>query len=205
MTDTELDHLVEADVPYETARRARATVEVATYDRAMDAVIAVLGIDHTAVRTLMRNRPTYQAENLGRKLRDSAIQMRRDQAAQDRQKQEEQQRSLSERAKRARKYLEDARAEVPPLLGLADYIQSPDADAGLVEFARKHWYRSQKASTLFHGDGFIAKFAGRTACAEDCRGWDGEAHRCECGAHRVCWDEEGDFDEPNSYVYARTC
>lgn len=205
MTEAELGHLVEADEPYEAARRARTSAEIAAYDRAMDAVIAVLGVDHTVVRTLMRNRPTYRPENLGRKLRDSVLQMQRDKTAQVRQKQEEQRRSLHERAKRARKYLEEARAEVPPLLGFADHIQAPDADAGLIEFARKHWYSSQRAHALFHGDGFVANFAGRNACAEDCRGWNGEANRCECGAHRVCWDEEGDFDEPHSYVYARIC
>lgn len=205
LTLEDLDQMVAADAPHNAACKARYAAQVATYDRAMDAVIAVLGVDHSTVRTLMRNRPTYQPEDLGRKLRDSALRMQRDKAAQDRQKQEEQRRSLRERAKRARKYLEDARAEVPPMLGLTDYVQAPGADAGMIEFAHNHWYSSQKTQTLFHGDGFVANFAGRTACTEECRGWDGEAHRCECGAHRVCWDEEGDFDEPHSYVYARTC
>lgn len=42
-------------------------------------------------------------------------------------------------------------------------------------------------------DGFFS-FYGDDYC-ENCRGWDGSSHRCECGNRRVSWerDEENDF------------
>lgn len=31
-------------------------------------------------------------------------------------------------------------------------------------------------------------FAGADDCDEECKGWDGESYRCQCGNRRVYWD-----------------
>jgi hypothetical protein len=41
-------------------------------------------------------------------------------------------------------------------------------------------------------------FNGDDSC-EDCEGWDGESNRCECGNRRVCWESDGDFENPLAY------
>lgn len=46
-------------------------------------------------------------------------------------------------------------------------------------------------------------FSGEDNC-ENCEGWDGESHRCECGNRRVGWTMEGDFEDfaaGTAYVY----
>jgi len=47
----------------------------------------------------------------------------------------------------------------------------------------------------------IYDFAGSDSC-EDCAGWDGESHRCECGNRRVYWAAEGDFTNMTLYAEA---
>lgn len=34
---------------------------------------------------------------------------------------------------------------------------------------------------------------------DDCSGWDGESHRCNCGNRRVCWVSYGHFDNMTIY------
>ena len=51
--------------------------------------------------------------------------------------------------------------------------------------------------------GNLIEFSGDDAC-ENCRGWDGEDNRCECGTRRVGWesyDSDDFFLEP--YVYGQ--
>lgn len=36
-------------------------------------------------------------------------------------------------------------------------------------------------------------------CDDDCRGWDGRTHRCDCGARRMYWDVDGGFAYPTAY------
>lgn len=47
--------------------------------------------------------------------------------------------------------------------------------------------------------GVMFSFSGEDYC-ENCSGWDGERHRCECGNRRVYWEAEGDF--PDMYIQA---
>jgi hypothetical protein len=47
--------------------------------------------------------------------------------------------------------------------------------------------------------GGYMSFSGDDSC-ENCKGWDGVSHRCDCGNRRVEWVWEGDFKNP--YVYA---
>lgn len=46
-------------------------------------------------------------------------------------------------------------------------------------------------------DGFV-EFRGDDYCEDECRGWDGESHRCECGNRRMDWEwDDGDiYPEP---------
>jgi len=57
------------------------------------------------------------------------------------------------------------------------------------------------ASKMAEGGPF--SFSGEDYC-EDCGGWDGTSHRCECGNRRVGWETIGDFedfDDGSYYVY----
>ena len=46
-------------------------------------------------------------------------------------------------------------------------------------------------------NGGVEEFNGQNC--DDCSGWDGESHRCNCGNRRMAWDFGGNFD--NMYVY----
>lgn len=48
--------------------------------------------------------------------------------------------------------------------------------------------------------GHLFEFSGSDYC-ENCGGWDGNSHRCECGNRRVCWTNY-DFDFRKPYIYA---
>ena len=37
-------------------------------------------------------------------------------------------------------------------------------------------------------------------CDPHCKGWDMEDRRCECGAHRICWESDGDFEDIHIYT-----
>src|SRR3990167_6888483 len=39
----------------------------------------------------------------------------------------------------------------------------------------------------------------------DCKGWDGESRRCQCGNRRVSWEIEGTFENPRVYCEAYLC
>ena len=43
------------------------------------------------------------------------------------------------------------------------------------------------------------KFSGDDAC-EDCKGWDGVSHRCNCGNRRMCWTVLEDTDFRNMII-----
>ena len=47
--------------------------------------------------------------------------------------------------------------------------------------------------------GEYISFSGDDNC-ENCKGWDGENHSCQCGNRRVSWESGGDFEKP--YIYA---
>jgi len=47
-------------------------------------------------------------------------------------------------------------------------------------------------------EGGFHSFCGDDSC-ENCEGWDGSSHRCECGNRRVSWDSDGDFT--NMIIY----
>lgn len=47
-------------------------------------------------------------------------------------------------------------------------------------------------------DGGYHNFSGDDNC-ENCAGWDGESHRCDCGNRRVCWASEGNWKD--LYIY----
>jgi len=46
--------------------------------------------------------------------------------------------------------------------------------------------------------GGVYSFNGDDNC-EDCTGWDGKSHRCNCGNRRVDWSYDGNFE--NMYVF----
>lgn len=50
--------------------------------------------------------------------------------------------------------------------------------------------------------GGVCGFNGDDNCADDCCGWDGESHRCDCGNRRMTWTEGCDTDYRNMYIYA---
>jgi len=54
-----------------------------------------------------------------------------------------------------------------------------------------------KKKELIESGTFI-DFNGQDTC-ENCRGWDGQSHRCDCGNRRVSWTSDGDFLNP--YIY----
>jgi hypothetical protein len=41
---------------------------------------------------------------------------------------------------------------------------------------------------LVMDDDLWYSFADNEGCDDDCRGWDGESPRCDCGNRRVYWD-----------------
>jgi len=45
------------------------------------------------------------------------------------------------------------------------------------------------------------EFGGDDNC-ENCSGWDGDSHRCECGNRRVSWEHDGDFESMNVWAEA---
>lgn len=40
------------------------------------------------------------------------------------------------------------------------------------------------------GAPFYVAFVGWDECEDECRGWDGQSRRCECGNRRVEWDDD---------------
>lgn len=38
-------------------------------------------------------------------------------------------------------------------------------------------------------------------CCEDCSGWNGKSHRCECGNRRMYWEAGWDCTFKNMYVF----
>lgn len=51
------------------------------------------------------------------------------------------------------------------------------------------------------GDGYHS-FGGDDNC-ENCSGWDGRSHRCNCGNRRVSWEGDVQFDDKNNYIYGQ--
>lgn len=49
-----------------------------------------------------------------------------------------------------------------------------------------------------HGEDGFVEFRGDDYCEDECRGWDGESYRCECGNRRMDWEwDDGDiYPEP---------
>jgi hypothetical protein len=52
---------------------------------------------------------------------------------------------------------------------------------------------------LENSDGFI-EFCGMNC--EDCLGWDGRSHRCECGNRRAYWEQQSGHSFKNPYISA---
>jgi len=50
-------------------------------------------------------------------------------------------------------------------------------------------------------DGEYFEFSGSDYC-EDCPGWDGSEHRCECGNRRVSWEKGWGFSFKNPTIHA---
>lgn len=53
--------------------------------------------------------------------------------------------------------------------------------------------------------GHYHEFGGDDNC-ENCKGWDGESHRCDCGNRRLYWakDYSFSFDKSDNYIYPET-
>ncbi len=59
---------------------------------------------------------------------------------------------------------------------------------------------NETSKELSESDSFT-DFMGSDEC-NNCRGWDGESHRCECENRRVGWTKDGDFENMSIYAEA---
>ena len=60
----------------------------------------------------------------------------------------------------------------------------------------------KEVSKVQHSDTYIS-FNGDDSC-ENCNGWDGISHRCDCGNRRVIWEFDTDIDFfLNPYIYGQ--
>ena len=57
--------------------------------------------------------------------------------------------------------------------------------------------------TRLTGGGGWYQFDGDDYC-EDCNGWDGESHRCDCGNRRMYWEQDDfhNFEHPSARATA---
>jgi hypothetical protein len=79
-------------------------------------------------------------------------------------------------------------------------IQGTDFEiANAIEVANDLAYE-QEAERL-QEEGGMRSFSGDDSC-ENCGGWDGVSHRCECGNRRVSWAQGYGHSFKNPYVYA---
>jgi hypothetical protein len=72
---------------------------------------------------------------------------------------------------------------------------SEDIIEGKEEYQREKYLREKRAEYV--GGGYLPVY-GNMWC-EDCAGWDGESHRCECGNRRMCWTDDSDDDNMFDY------
>lgn len=75
-------------------------------------------------------------------------------------------------------------------LGIDFTINGAISLANGIAFKEEVESRTQE---IKRSDKFI-RFQGDENCEDDCRGWNGESNRCECGSHKVKW-ESNNFDD----------
>lgn len=83
-----------------------------------------------------------------------------------------------------------------------EYLLGKDYSLDCVEEFAEECAKSEEIRKIMEKEEFI-KFNGDDYC-EDCLGWDGLSHRCQCGNRRVSWvtGDSHRFDEPNVYAEA---
>lgn len=97
----------------------------------------------------------------------------------------------SQRAMRQRELEQEERRN----LSMEPINESDDCDtlALKLEYQLEETHNKRRRKYVKKRGGWLTEFHNRDYCSDNCKGWDGQSRRCQCGNRRIDWNDGVDY------------